>query len=142
MKKDNTKIIAGAAALTAIIAVAGIAASSYAFRGNFHEGKPNFNSEQHEAIKEAIENNNYEAWQELMAGKPMAEKITEENFAKLVEAHNLILDGKYEEARAIKKELGIGFGHIKDKGHGMWKEKGFHKFVDEDGDGQCDYKQE
>ncbi len=60
-------------------------------------------------IKTALENNDYPAWQELMSNHPKAlEKINEENFTKLVEAHDLMISGDKEGARAIMDKLGVG----------------------------------
>ena len=66
-----------------------------------------------QAILEAIENNDYEAWKSLMEEKgkgKITEIITEENFAKFVEMHQLMQEGKYEEAKELRKELGLGIG--------------------------------
>jgi len=53
----------------------------------------------------AIENNDYTAWQEAVVGRPIAEKVTEDDFAKMVEIHKLRASGDYEAAQALKKEL-------------------------------------
>ena len=65
------------------------------------------NSEQKEAIKEAIENNDYATWKELDVKCPFADKITVDNFSKFAEMHNLKKDGKFDEAKIIAEELGI-----------------------------------
>jgi hypothetical protein len=69
--------------------------------------------ETQQKIKEAIENNDYEAWKALVGELPnsadLLEKITADNFAKFVEAHNLMEEAhvKMEEAKAIMEELGL-----------------------------------
>lgn len=64
--------------------------------------------EKRDAVKEAIENNSYEAFQAAIVGTPLAETVnSEEKFNQLVESHNLAKAGKIEEARAIRNELGI-----------------------------------
>ncbi|PIR93376.1 hypothetical protein COT99_00925 [Candidatus Falkowbacteria bacterium CG10_big_fil_rev_8_21_14_0_10_43_10] len=65
---------------------------------------------QHEAIRSAIENNDYESWKNLMGDNPIAEKITAENFSKLAASHKLMQEGKFEEAKKIREELGLNFG--------------------------------
>ena len=71
-----------------------------------------------EAIKEAISNNDYVAFQNI-ANKPhFGNDITQEVFAKLVEAHGLREAGDMEGAREIMKDLGFEKRH-----HG--KHKGF-----------------
>jgi hypothetical protein len=106
-QKSNYKIITTAAALTAIIAIAGIAASTYAYRGDFEEERPfGLNSEKNSAIIEAFENKDYNAWLEA-TGERANDKITEENFIQFAEMHNLIKEGKFEEAKEIREELGL-----------------------------------
>lgn len=84
-----------------------------------------------EAVRTAVENNNYEAFKVVVADSPFAEKIdSEEKFKKLVEAHTLREQGKYDEAKAIMTELGVeppkhGFGrggHGNDRGRHMLDE--------------------
>ena len=58
-------------------------------------------------VKEAIESGDYNTFKEAASGTPLAEKITEENFSKLSEAHKLREEGKHEEAKAIMEELGL-----------------------------------
>lgn len=65
-----------------------------------------WNSEKHEAVKQAIEDNDYEAWKEAMGGMPGANEITEETFSLIVEAHMLKENGQYEEAQEIWEEIG------------------------------------
>jgi hypothetical protein len=44
-----------------------------------------------------------------MQGKGrVSEVVTEENFARFAEAHRLATEGKIEEARQIRQELGLG----------------------------------
>lgn len=65
------------------------------------------NHEKADAVKTAIENNDYQAFAEATADAPFADNINEETFAKLVEAHNLREAGDHEGAKAIMEELGI-----------------------------------
>ena len=66
-----------------------------------------------EAARAAVEAGDYEAWKTAVGDSPMAEKITAENFSKMVEAHKLMLEGKYEEARELKAEMGFsGMGRM------------------------------
>lgn len=58
----------------------------------------------HTAINEALENSDYSAWLQAVGEDcPMAEKITQDNFPKFVEAHK-----KIQEGQAIMEELGVG----------------------------------
>ncbi|MCK4554685.1 hypothetical protein KAU19_07055 [Candidatus Parcubacteria bacterium] len=133
MKKTNI-LIAGSAALVALVAVAGIAFSAMA-TDNTSENTPLFRHFQrqnlteeeraekraqmeerraemqskHKAAHTALGANDYQAWVEAVGEDcPMAEKINEGNFNRLVEAHEL-----REQARSIMEELGVeqkGFG--------------------------------
>jgi hypothetical protein len=69
-----------------------------------------------EAVKEAVRNNDYSAFQELISDKHFAEKITEEVFSKMVEVHSLVESGDKEGAREIMKEFG------------MKKWQGYHRY--------------
>jgi hypothetical protein len=60
-----------------------------------------------EEVREAIENNDYEAFLNLTEDSPIQVEINEDEFEKLVEAHSLMTDGKFEEAREIMDELGM-----------------------------------
>lgn len=63
----------------------------------------------HDAMEKALENNDYAAWAELMAGRGrVTELITEQNFSKFVQMHDLMEAGKYDEASVIRQELGLG----------------------------------
>lgn len=69
-----------------------------------------------QAMREVLENEDYDAFLET-AGERVLEIIdSEEKFNQMVEAHNLMQDGNIEEARAIMEELGLpGRGEIKEK---------------------------
>ena len=71
----------------------------------------------HQEVRNAFNNNDYNTWQEMMNDKAdnlcdkaeeMRENITQENFDKMIKAHELMQDGNKEEAIEIMKELGFG----------------------------------
>jgi len=83
--------------------------NALAYRGDPTAMGPNYSTERHETMIEAFENNDYDAWVQNMQGKGrVAQVITEENFARFAEMHKLMLEGKIEEANAIRTELGLG----------------------------------
>jgi len=90
----------------------------------------------YEQMDTILANGDYEAFKELASNKPMmADKITEENFAKFIEMHNLKQAGDMEGAKVIAEELGLM--KLGEKG-----KKGMHKgmrFEDKNGDGFCDH---
>ncbi|MBT4277481.1 hypothetical protein HOD96_01910, partial [Candidatus Falkowbacteria bacterium] len=120
---------------------------------------PDYTPERHEAMTQAFENVDYNAWKEARGetkGKGrMMEVINEENFNKFVEIRQLRLDGDTEGADAIREELGLGQGKMSrgeggNRGNG--EGRGMHrsgdrgqntggKFVDENNDGICDFMQ-
>lgn len=61
-----------------------------------------------EAIRQAVENGDYEAFKTAVEGTPLAQDIdTEANFKKFVEVHQLKEDGQWNEAKVILDELGV-----------------------------------
>jgi len=66
-----------------------------------------FDSEQHQAVEQAIENNDFDAWTDLMGDRKMGEAISSENFSQLVTMHDLMQAGNFEEAKALREELGL-----------------------------------
>jgi hypothetical protein len=104
------KTTLGLGALALVLGVTAISAgSALAYRGDPTTKGPNYSVERHTAMLKAFENKDYTAWKNLMQNRGMASKIiTEANFAKFVEAHNLALQGKTSEAQKIRQELGLG----------------------------------
>jgi len=80
-----------------------------AYRGDPTVQGPYYSEERHEAMEQAFENQDYNAWKDLMQGRGrVTEVINEGNFARFAEVHKLMLEGKVEEANAIRAELGLG----------------------------------
>ncbi len=89
------------------------------------------NREGNQDIRDAIENNDYDAFVEATIDKPISEQVTPENFAKFVEAHELMQSGDMEGAKEIFEELGI-------KGPREGKRGMYGSRFDKNGDGVCD----
>lgn len=74
-------------------------------------GRGHFAKGQNEAVRDAIENGDYNSWKEAVAENPMGEKmlevVNENNFSKLVEMHNLMQAGDREGSEAIRESLGL-----------------------------------
>jgi hypothetical protein len=123
------------------LAIAGITAYStgaLAYRGDASKTNPNYSPERHEQMEKAFENNDYNAWKNLMNGRGrVTEVINEGNFNRFAEAHRLIEEGKADEANKIRQELGLGQGN----GQGQRGQNGNGNFVDANGDGKCDRMQ-
>ncbi len=83
--------------------------SAFAYRGDPKVQGPNYSVERHTAMQKAFENKDYTTWKNLMQNRGKASQvITEANFARFVDAHNLALQGKIVEAQKIRQELGLG----------------------------------
>jgi hypothetical protein len=118
---STKKLFLGFSAL-ALMAVAGsiIAGSAYAYQGDYTKKGPNYTSERHEAMIQAFEKKDYNAWKTLMAGRGRAMQVVNaDNFARFAEAHKLALEGKTDEANKIRAELGLGLRNGSGTGQGM-----------------------
>jgi hypothetical protein len=121
----NVKIII----LTAIAFVLGgvvlNSSQAEAYRGDASVKGPEYSEERHEAMTQAFENEDFDAWRALMGDKGKVSRvITQENFGTFVEAHNLMVQGKTDEAAALRAELGLGAGQRNGQGNGQGKSGG------------------
>ncbi len=91
-----------------------------AYQGDPNVQGPNCTPERHEAMQQAFEKKDYNDWKELMSGKGKVSRVvTEENFGRFAEAHQLAQDGKLDEAKQIRQELGLGLGNRDGSGDGQ-----------------------
>ena len=91
-----------------------------AYRGDPSVQGPEYSVERHEAMTQAFDSNDYQAWKEQMEGRGrVTEVITEENFARFAEAHRLALAGDTEGAAQIRAELGLGLRNGTGQGRGQ-----------------------
>ena len=141
MKKN---IVIGALGL-AVLGSAVFASGVFASQGRMVDGQvgPNYTPERHAAMEKAFESKDYAAWKNLMGNKGAARVVTQENFAKFSQMHELRDAGKTEQANAIRTELGLRQGTGKGQGGGAMHngQRGQNKngnFVDANGDGKCD----
>ena len=123
-KSFNRKLMAGAGTFLVAAGVIGTGLYASAYQGNPNVIGPNYTPERHSAMTKAFEENDYNAWKELMAGRGrVTQVINENNFSRFVEAHNLALAGKKDEANKIRTELGLGLrngdGHGRGLGRGV-----------------------
>lgn len=124
------KIIATFAVLAiTVILGQGLLQDALAYRGDPNKIGPNCTKEQHDAIQNALESKNYAEWKKLMEGRPIVDKITEEDFAKFAQMHQLRVEGKFEEANKIRAELGLGLGQGQKNGprDGSGFKRHFHR---------------
>ncbi|MFZ2025070.1 MAG: hypothetical protein WAV51_02220 [Microgenomates group bacterium] len=91
-----------------------------AYRGDATVKGPNYTEERHTAMEKAFETKDYTAWKNLMQGRGrVIQVVTQDNFAKFAEAHELSEAGKTQEAAAIRAELGLGLQNGSGQGTGM-----------------------
>lgn len=104
------KTTIGLGALALVLGVTAVSAGSVmAYQGDPSVKGPNYSTERHEAMEEAFENEDYDAWKNLMEGKGrVTEVINEDNFAKFAKAHELMERGDITETQEIRQELGLG----------------------------------
>jgi len=119
--------------LLALVVVGLIATTGLisAYRGDYSVKGPNCNEERHEAMEDAFESLDYDAWYALMIENGrhprVVDVVTEDNFETFVQAHEAGEDGDHETAAELRAELGLnngngprdGTGHGKRMGQGM-----------------------
>lgn len=95
-----------------------------AYRGDPTVKGPNYTEERHSAMEKAFESNDYNAWKYLMNGRGrVTQVINKDNFARFAKIHELIEDGKTDEANKIRAELGLGLQNGSGYGMGMGRNK-------------------
>ena len=138
----HKKVLIIGAVMVALVAVVGISIISYAASDNLDnpdqkrfgpwqdseewQERHQLMQEKHEAVLNALEAGDYQAWLEAVGtDSPMAQAVSEDEFPHLLEAHNLMQEAKekMDQARQIKEELGLPAPEGKMGG----KMGGFHK---------------
>lgn len=91
-----------------------------AYRGDPSVKGPDCTAERHQAMEQAFTDNDYNAWVSLMQGKGRVTQVVNEgNFARFAEAHKLAEEGKMDEAKQIRQELGLGLNNGAKQGNGQ-----------------------
>lgn len=121
-----------------------------AYRGDYTLKGPNCNEERHEAMEDAFELLDYDAWKELMTENGrhprVVDVVTESNFETFVRAHEAGEKGDYETAAQLRAELSLNNGKGPNDGTGHGGKMGQYKgqrmqqntFEDAECDGNCD----
>ena len=122
MKRTALTLGATALVLGGLFMIPNIAS---AYRGDPSIEGPDCTEERHQEMEQAFENNDYQAWKNLMHGKGrVIQVVNEDNFAQFAEAHKLAEEGKMDEAKQIRQELGLGLGNGPGKGTGQGRDQG------------------
>ncbi len=61
--------------------------------------------EKHEAVREAIEAEDYDAWVAAHGDHPLVDKVSEEDFPRIIEIHEAKDAGDFKTARILRGEL-------------------------------------
>lgn len=120
------KIVLGSVLGLATLLAGGVFANKVsAYRGDYTEKRPNCNTERHEQMESAFENNDYNAWKNLMNGRGrVLQVVNEQNFNRFAEAHKLAMQGDYDDADKIREELGLRTRESGPLGQGFGEGKG------------------
>ena len=122
----KTSTIALGLTVAAIGSVGLIPQIVQAYQGDPTVKGPNYTEERHQAMTEAFASENFQAWKSLNNNRGrLSEVITQENFAQFAQAHQLMLEGKTDEAQALRTELGLGLhnGNGRGQGNGFGKNR-------------------
>jgi len=106
------------AVLGLILTTLAVSTVSSAYQGDPSVKGPNYSEEERvafeanrEALQTAIESRDYSAWKEIVDSRPkITDYVTADNFDKFAQMHELMIAGKFEEAQAIREELGLPAG--------------------------------
>jgi len=117
--QTRTKLFAAGAGILGAAALAFATQPLFAYQGDPSKKGPNYSPERHEQMEKAFENNDYAAWKNLMQNRGRVTQVVNEgNFSRFAEAHRLAEQGKVEEAKKVRQELGLGSGGGKGQGQG------------------------
>ena len=107
-KMKKTAIILGAGVLL-LSGLSVLSGTVSAYRGDPAVKGPEYSEKRHEAMETIFEKGDFNAWKEMMQGRGrVLDIVNEDNFSRFVEAHELAEEGKIDEARQIRQELGLG----------------------------------
>ncbi len=108
-KKSNNNVLLYITALTLALVMVGSGVNANAqTKTKRTNSLHKINAEQHQAIHNAIENHDYQAWLEAVGDHPhLTEVVNEQNFELFAQMHSHIEAGEFEEAKTIAEELGL-----------------------------------
>lgn len=110
----------GSLAAGAVLGGVLLSDTALAYRGDPSVQGPNYSQERHEAMEQAFESKDYQAWKEARRDRKgrVDTVVNEQNFARFAEAHELAEEGRLDDARKIREELGLGLRDGSGNGQG------------------------
>lgn len=120
--KKKTALLSAAALIVGVITLSPKIALAY--QGDPNVQGPNYTAERHDIMTQAFDSGNYNTWKEQMAGRGVANRITEANFSQFAEAHRLASEGDLEGAAKIREELGLGLKNGSGQANGTGQNRG------------------
>lgn len=117
MKKTSVITLSIAVAVLGLMTLTN---NSYAYRGDPSVKGPYHTEEREMAMEKAFDNNDYNAWKNLMQSKGRVTQIVNQNnFAQFAKIHKLAEEGKIAEANQIRTQLGLGLQNGTGQGMGI-----------------------
>ena len=102
-----------------------------AYQGDYSTRGPDYSDERQDAIHDAFNNLNYDAWVVLITESGRSSRVlsvvTEENFATFVEAHEAGEMGDSDRAAELRSNLGLNNGIGPRDGTGFGDKKGMRR---------------
>jgi len=113
-----------------IVALLGVSLVA-AYQGDYSVKGPDYSEDRHEAMEDAFDNLDYDAWVVLMTASGrhprVLDVVTEDNFVTFVEAHDAMEDGDFDRAAELRADLGLNNGMGPKDGTGFGGGKGMKK---------------
>jgi hypothetical protein len=114
----NKGIILGTLAVALLGVIAFATTKADAYRGDYTQVGPNHTEEREAEMEKVFEDLNYEGWKTLMTEDGRNPGVlrhieSQEDFEAFVQARELAMEGKTEEANQIREELGMGQGEMR-----------------------------
>jgi len=110
-----------------IVALLGVSLVA-AYQGDYSVKGSDYSEDRHEAMENAFDNLDYNAWVALMttSGRHprVLDVVTEDNFVTFVEAHDAMEDGDFDRAAELRADLGLNNGMGPKNGTGFGGGKG------------------
>jgi hypothetical protein len=122
----------GTIGVASALAIGGISSQVSAYKGDIRAVGPYHTEEREIEMGDIMNRNDFEGWQELMSEDGRTPGVlrkvdTQEKFDVFSKIYQLKKDGNFDEAEALRAELGLGQGGGMGQGKGMGGGRGMMK---------------